>query len=74
MRSRHKAGKQRMEPTMTKQKTTTSPRKKRRKAPTASALHHPSVLGEPVRGHDHATHEVPNRSGHAGGPPRRINR
>ena len=36
MRCRHKAGKQHMEPTMTKQKTTTSPGKKKRKAPTAS--------------------------------------
>ena len=36
MLCRHKAGKQRMEPTMTKQKTTSSPVKKKRKAPTAS--------------------------------------
>ena len=34
---RHKAGKQRMEPTMTKQKTTTRPGKKKRKALPASA-------------------------------------
>ncbi len=37
MRCRQKAGKQRMEPTMTKQKTTTIPAKKKRKAPSASA-------------------------------------
>jgi hypothetical protein len=37
MCSRHKAGKQRMESTMTKQKTTTGPGKKKRKAPPASA-------------------------------------
>lgn len=36
MRCRHKAGKQRMEPTMTKPKTPTSPSKKKRKATTAS--------------------------------------
>ena len=35
MRSRHKAGTQRMEPTMTKQKTTTGTGKKKRKMPTA---------------------------------------
>src|SRR5471032_2027490 len=34
---RHKAGTQRMEPTMTKQKTTTGAGKKKRKMPTASA-------------------------------------
>lgn len=33
---RHKAGKQHMEPTMTKQKTTAGPGKKKRKALTAS--------------------------------------
>ena len=37
MRCRHKVGKQRMEPTMTKQKTTTGPGKKKRKAPATSA-------------------------------------
>lgn len=37
MRCRHKAGKQRMEPTMTKQKTTTTPGKKKHKGPLASA-------------------------------------
>jgi hypothetical protein len=37
MRCRHKAGKQRMEPTMTKQKTTIGTGKKKRKMPTASA-------------------------------------
>jgi hypothetical protein len=37
MRCRHKAGELRMEATMTKQKTTTGPGKKKRNAPTASA-------------------------------------
>jgi hypothetical protein len=37
MHCRHTAGKQRMELTMTKQKATTGPGKKKRKVPTASA-------------------------------------
>lgn len=37
MCNRHKAGKQRMEPTMTKQKATILPGKKKRKAPPATA-------------------------------------
>ena len=46
MCSRHQAGKQRMEPTMTKQKTTTRPGKNKRKAPTASAAAPKTKLGQ----------------------------
>ena len=46
MRCQHKAGKQRMEPTMTKQKTTTSPGKTKRKAPPASAVVPKTKLGQ----------------------------
>src|SRR5882762_10163250 len=46
MRCRHMAGKQRMEPAMTKQKTTTSPGKKKRKAATASAAGPKTKLGQ----------------------------
>ena len=46
MCSRHQAGKQRMEPTMTKQKMTTHPGKNRRKAPTASAAAPKTKLGQ----------------------------
>jgi hypothetical protein len=43
---RHKAGKQRMEPKMPKQKTTTGPGKKKRKPPTASATAPQTKLGQ----------------------------
>ena len=43
---RHKAGEQCMEPTMTKQKTTTGPGKKMRKLPTASAAAPKTKLGQ----------------------------
>ena len=46
MCSRHKAGKQRMEPTMTKRKTTTGPGKQKRKASTASAAAPKTKLGQ----------------------------
>src|SRR4029079_13024543 len=43
---RHKAGKQRMEPTMTKQKKTTGPGRKKRNAATASAGGPKTKLGQ----------------------------
>ena len=43
---RHKAGKQRMEPPMTKKKATTVPGKKKRKASTASAAAPKTKLGQ----------------------------
>ena len=46
MHCRHKAGKKRMEPTMTKQKTTTSPGKKKRKVPTAFSASPKTKLGQ----------------------------
>ena len=46
MRCRHKAGKQRMEPTMTKHKATTGPGRKKRKAATASAGGPKTKLGQ----------------------------
>ena len=46
MRCQHKAGKQRMEPTMTKQKTTTSPGKNKPKTPPVSAAVPKTKLGQ----------------------------
>lgn len=43
---RQKAGKQRMEPTMTKQKTTTGPAKRKRSAATAFAVGPKTKLGQ----------------------------
>ena len=55
MRNRHKAGKQRMEPTMTKQKTTTGIGKKKRKASAAAPKTKLSQLESMLRRKEGAT-------------------